>query len=94
MVQNQWYHFGIGAPPILVHFSGDRDAHRGYDSGFDPWPYEPPLFEWWMEPRVSFRQELVLAAVTSKRCTRHSDALGKALVAHWAGLRGYQPGIV
>ena len=20
--QNQWYHFGIGAPPILVHFSG------------------------------------------------------------------------
>ena len=23
MVQNQWYHFGIGAPPILVDFSGD-----------------------------------------------------------------------
>ena len=23
MVQNQWYHFGIGAPPMLVSFSGD-----------------------------------------------------------------------
>ena len=21
--QNQWYHFGAGAPPILVYFSGD-----------------------------------------------------------------------
>ena len=20
--QNQWYHFGVGAPPILVYFSG------------------------------------------------------------------------
>ena len=39
MVQNQWYHFGIGAPPILVHFSGDWDVHWGYDSGFDPWPF-------------------------------------------------------
>ena len=28
--QNQWYHFGVGAPPILVYFSGDWD---------DPWPY-------------------------------------------------------
>ena len=31
MVQNQWYHFGIGAPPILVHFSGDWDVHWGYE---------------------------------------------------------------
>ena len=29
VVQNQWYHFGIGAPPILVHFSGDGDVHWG-----------------------------------------------------------------
>ena len=29
MVQNQWYHFGIGAPPILVYFSGDWDVHCG-----------------------------------------------------------------
>ena len=27
---NQWYHFGVGAPPILVHFSGDWDVHWGY----------------------------------------------------------------
>ena len=27
--QNQWYHFGVGAPPILVHFSGG-DVHWGY----------------------------------------------------------------
>ena len=36
--QNQWYHFGVGAPPILVYFSGDWDVHWGYDLGFDPWP--------------------------------------------------------
>ena len=23
-------HFGVGAPPILVHFSGDGDVHWGY----------------------------------------------------------------
>ena len=21
--ENQWYHFGVGAPPILVYLSGD-----------------------------------------------------------------------
>ena len=26
----QWYHFGVGAPPILVYFSGDWDVHWGY----------------------------------------------------------------
>ena len=25
--QHQWYHFGVGAPPILVYFSGDWDVH-------------------------------------------------------------------
>ena len=28
--QNQWYHFGVGAPPILVYFSVDWDVHWGY----------------------------------------------------------------
>ena len=28
--QNQWYHFGVGAPPILVHFSWDWDVYWGY----------------------------------------------------------------
>ena len=32
--QNQSYHFGVGAPPILVHFSGDWDVHWGYDLNF------------------------------------------------------------
>ena len=32
MVQNQWYFFGIGAPPILVYFSWDWDVHWGYGS--------------------------------------------------------------
>ena len=27
--QNQWCHFGVGAPPILVYFSGDWDVHQG-----------------------------------------------------------------
>ena len=30
MGQNQWYHIGIGAPPILVYFGGDVDVHWGY----------------------------------------------------------------
>ena len=29
--QNQWYLFRVGAPPILVYFSGDWDVHRGYN---------------------------------------------------------------
>ena len=28
--QNQWYHFGVGAPPILVYVSGDWDVLWGY----------------------------------------------------------------
>ena len=28
--QNQWYHFGVGAPPIVVYFSGDWDVRWGY----------------------------------------------------------------
>ena len=27
--QNQWYHFGVGPPPILVYFNGDWDVHWG-----------------------------------------------------------------
>ena len=38
--QNQWYHFGVGAPPILVYLSGDWDVHWGYELDFDPWPNE------------------------------------------------------
>ena len=26
---NQWWHFGVGAPPILVYFSRDWDVHWG-----------------------------------------------------------------
>ena len=28
--QKQWYHFGVGAPPILVYFGGGWDVHWGY----------------------------------------------------------------
>ena len=31
-------HFGIGAPPILVYFSGDCDVQLRV-RGFDPWPH-------------------------------------------------------
>ena len=37
--QNQWYRFGLGAPPISTFFSGDWDVHWGYDLDFDPHPY-------------------------------------------------------
>ena len=29
----------VGAPPILVYFSGDWDVHWGVRD-FDPWPFE------------------------------------------------------
>ena len=35
--QNQLYHFGVGAPSMLVYFSGDWDVHWGVRA-FDPWP--------------------------------------------------------
>ena len=38
VVQHQWYHFGVGVPPISVYFTGDWDVHWGYDLDFDPWP--------------------------------------------------------
>ena len=40
--ENQRCHFGIGAPPILVYFSGDWDVHWGYDLDVDPWPFRRP----------------------------------------------------
>ena len=40
--QKHWYHFGVGAPPILVYFIRDWDVHWGYDLDFDPWPYQGP----------------------------------------------------
>ena len=30
MGQHQWYHFGVGAPPILVYVSWNWDVHWGY----------------------------------------------------------------
>ena len=38
--QNQWYHFGVGAPPILVYFSGDS---LGVRFGFWPMATSPSL---------------------------------------------------
>ena len=32
--QNQWYHFGVGAPPLLVDFNGDWDVHCDYGIRF------------------------------------------------------------
>ena len=40
--QHQWYRVGVGAPPILVYFSGDWDVHWGYraltHSHISEWP--------------------------------------------------------
>ena len=39
-----WVKTNVGAPPILVFFSGDWDAHWGYGilTYFDPWPCQNP----------------------------------------------------
>ena len=31
--QSQWCHFGVGAPPILVYFSGDWDVDWDWGYG-------------------------------------------------------------
>ena len=38
---NQWYQFGVGAPPILVPslVGIESDVHWGEDLDFDPWPF-------------------------------------------------------
>ena len=41
--QNQWYHFGVGAPPILVYFSGDWDVHWGYGLLTHGWFFQSKL---------------------------------------------------
>ena len=38
MGQNQWHHFGVGAPPISVYFSFVWDVRWRYDLDFDPQP--------------------------------------------------------
>ena len=41
--QNQWYHFGVGAPPILepILVVGLGCSNQtGYDFDIDPWPNE------------------------------------------------------
>ena len=43
--QNQWFHVGVAAPPILVFFSGDGDVHWGY-----PWPDETESPKDWTAP--------------------------------------------
>ena len=50
--QNQWYHFGVGAPPVLVYFSGDWDVHRGYDLDFGQWLFSFTLFSHFIPGRI------------------------------------------
>ena len=47
--------FGIGAPPTLVYFSGDRDVHSGV-RGFDPRPVDCG----WYNPKVQKKQAELL----------------------------------
>ena len=44
--QNQWYHFGVGAPPILAYFSGDWDVHWGHGHIFGPSPCKSRAYGW------------------------------------------------
>ena len=44
--QNQWYHFGVGAPPILVYFNGDWDVHYGSLTHGHIHSLAPCVFPW------------------------------------------------
>ena len=41
--ENQWYHFGVGAPPILVYFGGDCHIFASFSQRFRLPEAEPSL---------------------------------------------------
>ena len=51
--QHQWYHFGVGAPPILVYFSGDWDVHWGLNGRLTHGNFSSlaPAANLWSQPR-------------------------------------------
>ena len=57
--QNQWYHFGVGAPPILVYFSGDWDVPLRVRD-FDPWPGQERQVAVRASPEVLTRSPVLL----------------------------------
>ena len=78
MGQNQWYHFGVGAPPILVFFffgGGDWDVHWRY-KGFDPWPSKPAA------PQTTYPQKTTHRPKLSTSCPPpcNRDSLQKVLL--------------
>ena len=50
--QNRWYHFGVGAPPILV-YSGDWNVHWGATRALTSHIWEGLWRPWWTKPSPS-----------------------------------------
>ena len=82
MDQNQWYHFGVGAPPILepiFSWGLNRMFTGGYDLDFDPWPFL--VFHGW---EVSLSQvRLEKEATSSLRNTRSTRMVCPKGLATW-----------
>ena len=54
--QNQWFHFGVGAPPVLVYLSGGLGCSLGAHQGFDPWPVRVCLLRSLARPRSAWQE--------------------------------------
>ena len=73
--QNQWWHFGVGAPPILVYVSGDWDVLWGYGL----WTHG---YMWLLSP-VGFKDNLSLLEICvfllgdSRKGSQTSDRFGR-----------------
>ena len=69
MGQNRWYPSGVGAPPILVDFSGDWHVHRKVRD-FDPWPLN----------EAKWKPEVARETTTRKFQQPFGQAVGSQLV--------------
>ena len=73
--QNKWYHFGVGAPPILVYFSRNWDVHWGLTGTLThghilPPPSPPPCH------RLKVRREAPSLLLTSSIVSEYPKGPG------------------
>ena len=93
MGQNQWYHFGLGAPPSLACFSGDWDVHWKYDLDFDPWPFEhvPHLVAAEVEVLKSVLRQQVLQSLQLIVLRPNPSEIPSNELPVWREWRGREP---
>ena len=90
--KHQWYHFGVGAPPILVDFSGDWDV-RNIIGNYPPPPKQPcfALVSLQTKQKRGYPQKRVCCTLKQYPAkglsSRHVQAMCN--LANWLGSLGF-----